>query len=532
MTAEDLRKSILQQAIQGKLVPQEPTDEPASVLLARIREEKARLIKEKKIKKDKNESLIYRGDDNSYYEKFADGTVKCIDEEIPFEIPQGWEWANIGSLFFIQTGASFKKEQAHTTPKGIRILRGGNILPNYYTFKDDDLFVDPSLVSDSILLQKNDLITPAVTSIDNIGKMARITESYTNVSAGGFVFIMRGYLQNDVLSEYLCAAIQSPYVTNSIKAITKKSGSAFYNIGKERLVSIFIPIPPIEEQQRIVDRINLLLTHVDKYKAVYSLITSLENSVLPSIKKSILQYAIQGKLVPQNPGDEPASELLKRIEEEKARLVKAGKIKRDKNASVIFKGEDNKYFEKKGNEVICIDDELPFEIPESWMWSRLGNCCTLIGGYAFKSHEIKSPHGHRVIRISDISDEGLVDNNIVRYNGSQDLSKYQIIDSDILIAMTGGTVGKSMLYARSTDDVLLLNQRVAIIRSKLISPQYIYAFIRSPYIKEIIDNAKNSTNDNISMADISSFLIPLPPLNEQKRIVEALDNVLASIMRN
>ena len=307
--------------------------------------------------------------------------------------------------------------------------------------------------------------------------------------------------------------------------------------GQQRVLSSYVseklvPIPPYAEQRRIVERINLLLRVVEKYELHQYKLSNLEKELLPSLKKSILQYAIQGKLVPQNPDDEPASELLKRIEEEKARLVKAGKIKRDKNASVIFKGEDNKYFEKKGNEVICIDDELPFEIPESWMWTRLGNCCTLIGGYAFKSHEIKSPHGHRVIRISDISDEGLVDNNIVRYNGSLDLSKYQIIDNDILIAMTGGTVGKSMLYARSTDDVLLLNQRVAIIRSKLISPQYIYAFIRSPYIKEIIDNAKNSTNDNISMADISSFLIPLPPLNEQKRIVEALDNVVASIMRN
>ena len=307
--------------------------------------------------------------------------------------------------------------------------------------------------------------------------------------------------------------------------------------GQQRVLSSYVseklvPIPPYAEQRRIVERINLLLRVVEKYELHQYKLSNLEKELLPSLKKSILQYAIQGKLVPQNPDDEPASELLKRIEEEKARLVKAGKIKRDKNASVIFKGEDNKYFEKKGNEVICIDDELPFEIPESWMWTRLGNCCTLIGGYAFKSHEIKSPHGHRVIRISDISDEGLVDNNIVRYNGSLDLSKYQIIDNDILIAMTGGTVGKSMLYARCTDDVLLLNQRVAIIRSKLISPQYIYAFIRSPYIKEIIDNAKNSTNDNISMADISSFLIPLPPLNEQKRIVEALDNVVASIMRN
>lgn len=271
----------------------------------------------------------------------------------------------------------------------------------------------------------------------------------------------------------------------------------------------------------------------EKLEGLLSLSSKLDSDFAIQLKKSILQYVIQGKLVPQIESEEPASILLEKIQQEKLKLVKEGKLKKkDLDNSVIIKGDDNKYFEKKGNEVVCIDDEIPFEIPDSWEWARLGNCCTLIGGYAFKSHEIKSQFGHRVIRISDISDEGFTDNNIVRYNGTLDLSKYKIIDNDILIAMTGGTVGKSMLFSSKSNDVLLLNQRVAIIRYNLILPQYIYAFIKSPYIKEIIDNAKNSTNDNISMADISDFLIPLPPLDEQKRIVKALDNVLASIMRN
>ena len=531
MTAEDLRKSILQQAIQGKLVPQDPTDEPASVLLARIREEKARLVKEKKIKKDKNESLIYRGDDNSYYEKFADGTVKCIDEEIPFEIPQGWEWANIGSLFFIQTGASFKKEQAHTTPKGIRILRGGNILPNYYTFKDDDLFVDPSLVSDSILLQKNDLITPAVTSIDNIGKMARITESYTNVSAGGFVFIMRGYLQNDVLSEYLCAAIQSPYVTNSIKAITKKSGSAFYNIGKERLVSIFVPIPPIEEQQRIVDRINLLLTHVDKYKAVYSLITSLENSILPSIKKSILQYAIQGKLVPQNPDDEPASELLKRIEEEKARLVKAGKIKRDKNASVIFKGEDNKYYEKLGSKVSDITDDIPFDIPESWQWCRLSTLANLYTGNSINESDKKKYYtdveGLEYIATKDLSFEG----RFCYKNGvaipESHLSEFRIAPKGaVLMCIEGGSAGRKVGHLEQ--DVCFGNKLCCFAPYADIS-EYILYYLQSPIFYDIFTSSKSGIIGGVSVNNLKQLLVPLPPYSEIWRIVPAIRKVLKSI---
>ena len=348
--------------------------------------------------------------------------------------------------------------------------------------------------------------------------------------------IYAGYLIRTRYSQELCPQYLKSFMESQLYWEQLKSGTiatAQPNCNGKTLGRMLLPIPPKAEQKRLIRKLENLSPLLLRYAKSQQELDELNDRINDRLMKSILQEAIQGKLVPQDPNDEPASVLLERIREKKQRLLKEGKLKKkDTTDSIIFKGEDNKYFEKKGNEVICIDDELPFEIPESWMWTRLGNCCTLIGGYAFKSHEIKSPHGHRVIRISDISDEGLVDNNIVRYNGSLDLSKYQIIDNDILIAMTGGTVGKSMLYARSTDDVLLLNQRVAIIRSKLISPQYIYAFIRSPYIKEIIDNAKNSTNDNISMADISSFLIPLPPLNEQKRIVEALDNVVASIMRN
>jgi type I restriction enzyme S subunit len=527
MTAEDLRKSILQQAIQGKLVPQDPTDEPASALLARIREEKARLVKEKKIKKDKNESLIYRGDDNSYYEKFADGTVKCIDEEIPFEIPQGWEWARLREVSIIQEGPGIRSFQYRDS--GVQLLTVTNILEG-----DVDLQKSKKYISKEEYIEKykhfqldpGDIVCAC--SGGSWGKSAIYNMADCDIILNTSTLRLRFYgdLANNIYLYYVTKThLFKQQLAEQLSGMQPNFGYAHYS-------KLLIPIPPLNEQQRIANRIAKLECKVNDFRSRKEKINNLEVSIIPELKKSILQYAIQGNLVPHNSEDEPASELLKRIEEEKARLVKAGKIKRDKNASVIFKGEDNKYFEKKGNEVICIDDELPFEIPESWMWTRLGNCCTLIGGYAFKSHEIKSPHGHRVIRISDISDEGLVDNNIVRYNGSLDLSKYQIIDNDILIAMTGGTVGKSMLYARCTDDVLLLNQRVAIIRSKLISPQYIYAFIRSPYIKEIIDNAKNSTNDNISMADISSFLIPLPPLNEQKRIVEALDNVVASIMRN
>ena len=260
---EDLKKSILQYAIQGKLVPQIDTEEPATILLEKIHAEKLQLLKEGKLKKkDIQDSVIFKDDDNRYYEKVGNEMV-CIDDELPFDIPQTWTWINIGALFYIQTGASFKKEQANSMSKGVRILRGGNISPDYYSFKDDDIFIDESLVASSILLRKNDLITPAVTSLENVGKMARVLEDYDDVSAGGFVFILRPNLNNEVHSQYLCAAIQSPYLTNKIKSITKKSGSAFYNIGKERLVKLYLPLPPLAEQSRIVNALNSVLKSIE-----------------------------------------------------------------------------------------------------------------------------------------------------------------------------------------------------------------------------------------------------------------------------
>ena len=256
-----LKKSILQYAIQGKLVAQNPTDEPASELLKRINEEKEQLIKAGKIKRDKNTSVIFKGDDNKYFEKKGNDVV-CIDDEIPFEIPDSWEWVPICTLLQIQTGASFKKEEANNNQTGVRILRGGNILPNKYSFKEDDIFINKQLVPESILLKKDDLITPAVTSIENVGKMARISQDYENVSAGGFIFILRLFAKSSITAQYLCYAIQAPVITEKIKSITKKSGSAFYNIGKERLSAIKIPLPPLQEQMRIVKALNNVLASI------------------------------------------------------------------------------------------------------------------------------------------------------------------------------------------------------------------------------------------------------------------------------
>jgi len=257
-----LKKSILQEAIQGKLVPQITEEGTAKELFEQIKAEKQKLVKEGKLKKSAlNDSIIFRGDDNKYYELIDDSPV-CIDEFLQFQIPETWVWCKVKDLLEIQTGASFKKEQANANKKGIRILRGGNILPNKYIFKDDDVFVSDEFVNANTILKKNCIITPAVTSLENIGKMAVIEKDYNNVSAGGFVFIISPYIQAFNHSLLLAYFLQSPFLIEAMRGITKKSGAAFYNLGKERLKELYLPLPPMAEQGRIVSKINEVLSSI------------------------------------------------------------------------------------------------------------------------------------------------------------------------------------------------------------------------------------------------------------------------------
>ena len=259
---ETLRKSILQEAIQGKLVAQNPEEEPASILLQRIQDENLRLVKEGKLKKkDVVDSIIFKGDDNKYYEQVG-SELSEITDNIPFDIPNGWEWCRLRDICYIFTGATFKKEDANTARNEIRILRGGNILPYRIVMKADDIFLAKENVKEAILLRQDDIITPAVTSLENIGKMARVKENMSDTTVGGFVFVLRPHYRNSQLSKFLLFLMSSPSIIEYIKSITNKSGQAFYNIGKERLAMTLIPIPPIAEQQRIADKIEELFSSI------------------------------------------------------------------------------------------------------------------------------------------------------------------------------------------------------------------------------------------------------------------------------
>ena len=255
---DKLKKSILQEAIQGKLVPQIQVEGTAEELLADIYKEKELLVKEGKLKKFAlNDSVIFKGDDNKYYEQI-EGEAVDITDDIPFEIPVNWIWIRLKDLCSIRAGATFKKEEASTEHKGIRVLRGGNIQRFLLSTKPDDLFISEGKVKYDILLKQNDIVTPAVTSLENIGKMARVEIDMPDTTVGGFVFIIRPFVKNDYVSKYLLAFMSSPTAVDYMQSITNKSGQAFYNIGKERLATTLVPLPPLAEQKRICSRISEL----------------------------------------------------------------------------------------------------------------------------------------------------------------------------------------------------------------------------------------------------------------------------------
>ena len=253
-----LKKSILQEAIRGKLVPQIAKEGTVQELLEQIKLEKQELVKDGKLKKSAlADSFIFKGDDNKYYEQIG-GEVVDITDDIPFEIPVNWMWIRLKDLCSIRTGATFKKEEASTKHKGIRVLRGGNIQRFQLFTKPDDLFISEGKVKYDILLKQNDIVTPAVTSLENIGKMARVEIDMPDTTVGGFVFIIRPFMKNDYVSKYLLAFMSSPTAVDYMQSITNKSGQAFYNIGKERLATTLVPLPPLTEQKRICSRISEL----------------------------------------------------------------------------------------------------------------------------------------------------------------------------------------------------------------------------------------------------------------------------------
>ena len=400
MNGKQLKNSILQWAIQGKLVPQDPNDEPASMLLERIRVEKEKLIKEKKIKKDKNESIIYRGEDNSYYEKFlATGEVKCIDEEIPFEIPATWEWCRLGYIF------------SHCTGKA---LNGTNRKGNLYTYiTTSNLYWDRFELSSlkEMYFTEEELGKCTATKGDllvceggDIGRSAIWNYDY-NIRIQNHIHKLRSYIP-------LCTRFfyYVMYLYKGIGYIGGK-GIGIQGLSSGALHNILIPTPSINEQKRIISQIEAIMPIAVKYEKSQEELNQLNDSIHNRLRKSILQEAIQGKLVPQIPEERTAQELLEQIRQEKQKLVKEGKLKKFAlSDSVIYKGDDNKYYEQVGNEDIDITEEIPFDLPDNWTWVRFGQYIRMSIGKTPPRGETKywTNGKYPWVSISDMSDYGLV----------------------------------------------------------------------------------------------------------------------------
>ena len=518
MNGKQLKNSILQWAIQGKLVPQDPNDEPASVLLERIRAEKAKLIKEKKLKKDKNESIIYRGDDNSYYEKFlATGEVKCIDEEIPFEIPKGWEWTRIGNIFNHTSG----KQQSSSNKNGgtpQKFITTSNLYWGYFVLDNVKIMNFTEEEINNCSATKGDLLVCEGGA--GYGRSAIWNYDY-DICLQNHVHRLRPCVNR--ICEYVYHFIYLLKESNNLSSV----GTAMPGLSANRLKGLLLPFPPLPEQNKIVAKLGELLPQVEKYSKVQNCLDELNVTINDKLKKSILQEAIQGKLVPQIAEEGTAQELLEQIKLEKQKLVKDGKLKKSAlTDSIIFKGDDNKYFEKIGKTEQDITDEIPFDIPNTWVWVRHNDLFDISGGSQPPKSKFIEREKEGYIRLFQIRDYGSNPQPIyIPLSTASKISQ----KGDILLARYGASLGK-VFYAEYGAYNVALAKVIPLYESRLIFQKYIFLYYCSSIYQNEIVNRSRCAQAGFNKEDLNSLLFPLPPLSEQYRIVEKYEKAIASIM--
>ena len=495
MNGKQLKNSILQWAIQGKLVPQDPNDEPASVLLEKIRQEKERLIKEKKIKRDKNASIIYRGEDNSYYEKIlATGEVKCIDEEIPFEIPNGWEWCRLKHICSMQAGKNISASRIFSDKTELHPYRcvGGNGLRGY----------------------TGEFNTQGHYSI--VGRQGALC-GCVNIEKGKFYATEHAVVVDnyEILSPLFMYYFLTALNLNKYATATAQPGLAVSNV-----LEVMCPLPPLNEGERIIKKLALLIPLVENYNAIQEKQNALNSSIKEQLKKSILQEAIQGKLVPQIPVEGAAQELLEQIKAEKQELVKEGKLKKSALAtSVIFRSGDNRYYEKIGKKCVDITEEIPFEIPASWAWIRLDQGISLLSGRDLDPSQYNDLH-HGIPYITGASN---FVNSSLLINRWTD-SPMTIANKGDLLLTCKGTIG-SMAF----NDIgqIHIARQVMAITSFGIDLKYIKCFLQSNL--SVLDKNANSMIPGISRSTLLGMLFPLPPFKEQQRIVAQIEKLFEQL---
>ena len=514
MKAHQLKNAILQLAVQGKLVPQNPNDEPASKLLQRIAAEKRRRIKAGEIKKDKRDSTIIRRG-ASFYE-IANTTERCIDDELPFDLPKGWEWARLANVVYNRGQCT-----PHTDFCYIDI---GSINNINQTLNSNETIISPKAAPSRArkLVCYGDILYATVRPY--LHNMCIIDKEFSHppIASTGFAVLT---CCNDLFNKFLFYYLLSPIFDSYANDLENSKGVAYPSINDGKLYKALIPIPPLAEQRRIVDRLESLLPLVEAYGKAEAELSELDARFPDMLKKSILQDAVQGKLVPQNPNDEPASVLLERIRAEKRRLIKEGKIKKDKHESVIFR-RDNSHYEKLDGVERCIDGEIPFEIPENWGWVRFGN----ISSYAETKQKVNAANADPAIWGLDLEDIEKGGKLIVRKTVGERKAigdKTVFAKGDILYSKLRPYLLKILI---AHDDGICTPEIVPFRVYGGINPNYIVNYLKSP----CVDNLINSITYGVKMPRVgtetmTSLLVPIPPLNEQHRIVQRIEELLPLI---
>ena len=494
MNGKQLKNSILQWAIQGKLVPQDPNDEPASVLLERIRAEKARLVKEKKIKKDKNESIIYRGDDNSYYEKFlATGEVKCIDEEIPFEIPKGWEWSKLSNVIELLSGQDFIPEKYNSSNQGIPYITGASNIVN------GNLVINRWTETPTVIGKLGDLLI--VCKGSGVGKMCICNVDKIHIARQ--IQIIRNF-SNAISLSYVKSVVEA-----NLQTIISNAQGVIPGISREHILNLLIPLPPTNEQYEIDKKLQEILPVIDRYAKSQETLDKLNVELLGNLKKSILQEAVQGRLVQQIAEEGTGEELLEQIKLEKQQLIKEGKLKKSTlTDSVIYKGDDNKYYERINAQTVEI--ELPFEYPNIWSVLRLKDICQLIDGEKRNGKGIcldaKYLRGKSSATIVEKGKFVYAGDNIILVDGEN--------SGEVFTVPQDGYMG-------STFKQLWLS-------SAMWKP-YILAFIL--FYKEDLRNSKRGAAiPHLNKELFYNLPIGIPPYQEQQRIAERI-NELSQLLK-
>ena len=398
MTPEQLKASILQRAMEGKLVSQNPNDEPASELLKRIKAEKEKLISEGKIKRDKKETEIFRGDDGKHYEKFADGSVQEID--VPYDIPENWEWVRVGNICTTNIGLTFKPSEVQET--GIPIYKANNIKNGKISTLDLAFVSEKTIIKENEWLNKNDILMAVRSgSKQLVGKTAIVGNLKTKTSFGAFMSVIRPISVSSTFMNYF---FQSSHFRSQLD---DANTTTIFQVTQKMLKETLLPLPSLAEQKRIVAQIERALKKVEIYAESYNQLQKLDKIFPDKLKKSILQYAMQGKLVEQDPNDESVEVLLEKIRAEKQKLFEEGKIKKkDLEISIVSQGDDNSYYLNN------IKIEIDFPRRSTWLLAPLEKIVTTISAkpYQIKQSEIVKEGKIPVVSQSKILVEGFSNN--------------------------------------------------------------------------------------------------------------------------